>query len=57
MRTYQVHFTVHGILTTFKEQITASAVDIPSFKLVINERLAALGFTQKVKSIFFVVST
>lgn len=56
MHTYQVHFSVHGFLTTFKEQITAEAIDHLSFKDVLNERLRVLGFQQKVKQIFLVLS-
>jgi hypothetical protein len=52
---YEVHFTVHGLMTTFAEAIEADDVDRDAFRKILNERLEAEGFTGRtVNEIFFI---
>lgn len=55
MNSYVVHFTVHGIMTTFAEAIDADEVDHVAFKKILNERLKAEGVSGTVDHIFFVM--
>lgn len=54
MNSYEVHFTVHGIMTTFAEAIDAEEIDRPAFKRILNERLKEEGFDGTVTEIFYI---
>lgn len=58
MNQFEVHFTVHGILTTFAEVIEADEIDRDAFRKILNERLKAEGFRpeQTVNEIFFITT-
>jgi hypothetical protein len=55
VNSYEVHFTVHGIMTTFAEAISADEVDHAAFRVILNERLKAEGFEGTVNEIFLVI--
>lgn len=55
MNSYEVHFTVHGIMTTFAEAIDADDVDLVAFRKILNERLIAEGFQSTVNEIFLTI--
>ena len=44
MTSYIVHFTVHGIMTTFAEAIDAEEIDRVEFRKILNQRLVDNGF-------------
>ena len=52
---YEVHFTVHGIMTTFAEAIDADEIDKAAFKAILNDRLKTEGFTGTVNEIFLIM--
>lgn len=54
MNSYEIHFTVHGIMTTFAEAIDADEVDRAAFRAILNERLKTEGFTGTVNEIFYI---
>ena len=43
MMKYQINFTVHGILTTFKEEVIAPVHDLIAFRKVLNGRIKDAG--------------
>jgi hypothetical protein len=55
MNSYEVHFTVRGILTTFAEAIDAEEVNEDTFRVILNERLKTEGFNSTVDEIFLVI--
>jgi hypothetical protein len=57
MKKFEVHFTVHRVLTTFKEVIEADEVDRDAFRKILNERLKAEGVDSTVNEIFLIVES
>lgn len=56
MNSYEVHFTVHGIMTTFAEAIEAEEIDRKAFRAILNQRLIDNGFEGRtVDEIFFIM--